>query len=140
MSYLTQASLGSLVPPAFIVQALDDDADGIADEGLWDMIAAEASQAVDGFLAGRYPVPFAAPVPATVAQAARVFAAEMLYTRRNFTGSANPFTARADRFRDRLEKIGTGDLPLDAASAAVSPPVAVVKADALTAPSFNINA
>jgi phage gp36-like protein len=139
MSYLTQDSLGSIVPPAFIIQALDDDADGLADDGLWDSIAAEAAEAVDAFLAGRYAVPFSDPAPAVVAQAAKVFAAEMLYTRRGFTGQQNPFTVRADSARARLEKIGSGELPLDASAPATKPPVSIVSAEALTVPNSKLN-
>jgi phage gp36-like protein len=108
MSYITQSDLESRVPPAFIVQALDDDGDGEADAGLWDKVASAVDAQINGRLEGRYAVPLAAPVPAVVIEAALVLAAEALYLRRGISGDQNPWSKQADGIRDRLERIGSG--------------------------------
>ncbi|MBU4460298.1 MAG: DUF1320 domain-containing protein, partial [Verrucomicrobia bacterium] len=78
MPYVTKADLEGLIPPQFITEALDDDGDGVEDAGLWDKVAAQAGEAVDALLGQRFEVPFAAPVPPLVSQAAKIFAASAL--------------------------------------------------------------
>jgi phage gp36-like protein len=112
MPYVLQSALKGKVPDDLLLQALDDNADGVADEGIWDAISADVDRAIDGRLEGRYTVPLAAPLPAVVAEAAIVFAAEAVYMRRGLAGDQNPWTKQADGFRKRLEAIGTGEQPL----------------------------
>lgn len=113
MAYTTQAQVETAIPSQHLRDALDDDGDGQPDEGVLTSILASADQAVDGFLAGLFTVPFVAPVPAAVAEAAFVFACERIYDRRQIV-ERNPWTARADGWRERLAKIGAGEMPLDA--------------------------
>lgn len=113
MSYTTQQRIATAIPAPHLVDALDDNQDGLADDGLLDEIIASASQAVDALLAGAYTVPFApGSVPPVAAEASFIFACERIYDRRQATDK-NPFRDQADKWRDRLEKIGNGDLPLD---------------------------
>lgn len=114
MAYLEESDLAAHIPPNFLTEALDDDNDGEADAGLLDLIIEEASLAVDAYLAGRYETPFTDPVPAIAGRAARVFTLESLYLRRGYNGEENPWTSEADKLRERLEKIGEGDAPLEA--------------------------
>lgn len=113
MAYVTQARIETALPPQHLRDALDDDGDGQADSGILEEIIASASQAVDGFLAGLFAVPFADPAPAAAAEAAFVFALERIYDRRQ-AGERNPWRSQADGWRERLERMGKGDLPLDA--------------------------
>lgn len=122
--YVTQQRIQAAIPGPILTAALDDDRDGQADDGVLDEVVAAASQAVDGLLSGRYAVPFANPGP-TVMEAAFIFACELIYDRRE-TGEKNPWKARGNKFRERLEKIGNGDLPLDAKLVAAFKPGAVV--------------
>jgi len=113
MSYILQTALKGKVPDDLLLQALDDNADGVADDGIWDTIAADVDRAIDGRLEGRYTVPLAAPLPAVVVEAATVFAAEAVYMRRGLAGDQNPWIKQADAFRKRLESIGSGEMPLN---------------------------
>lgn len=117
MPYVTQAELETLIPPSALVDGLDDDRDGRADADLLANIFTAASNAVDAYLAGLYTVPFATP-SALVKEAARVFAAEMVFSRRLSGDDRNPWKTRADGLRDHLAQIRDGKLTLDAADAA----------------------
>lgn len=112
MSYFLRSELEAKVPALLIVQALDDDGDGVEDAGKWDALVADVERAIDGRLEGRFTVPLAAPQPAVVHESAVVLAAEAIYMRRGLAGDQNPWVKQADALRARLEKIGSGDLPL----------------------------
>lgn len=114
MSYCTEAEISRMVGPENFDLMLDDDKDGTADAGLFDALAADASEAVDAYLGAQYDVPFAAPVPAFARMCAKVFCAELLYQRRGVARDANPWTRQADTLRTRLERIAKGDDTLDA--------------------------
>ena len=114
MSYCTQSDIEALIPPDLLTAALDDDRDGNADNGLLATILDAASNAVDSYLQGLYSVPFATP-PALCKQAAIIFAAEMLYARRQSGEDRNPMKQRADGLRTHLEQLRDGKLILNAA-------------------------
>jgi phage gp36-like protein len=124
MPYVTLDDIRSLIPGDFLTQALDDDSDGAIDA--WDYVAEAASRAVDAHLGVRYTVPFAAPAPAIVTEAAVIFAAEACYIRRGIGGKENPFADRARLLRDTLAKIAAGDLPLDPGKARARPSVSLI--------------
>lgn len=128
MSYVTQSQIETEIPPLHLNDALDDDRDGTADSGLLANIISKAEQAVDAFLAGLYEVPFTTP-PAAAREAAFVFSCEAIYARRQILDK-NPYTDRANFWRERLEKIGNGELPLDAATEKSFTPGAAVTEDA----------
>ena len=112
--YVTQAQLETEIPAPHLADAVDDDAAGGADTDKLDAILQKASDAVDSFLAGLYPTPFADPAPAACREAAFMFAGELIYARRGVSTDENPFTKRANDWRKTLTLIGRGDLPLDA--------------------------
>lgn len=128
MSYTTQTEIEKLIPPQHLNDALDDDRDGAADDGALDSLIAVAANAVDAYLAGLYTVPFETP-GAVVKEACLIFACEAVYARRLGLNEKNPFTDRADAWRKRLEKIGAGELPLDAAEEKPNTPGAAVTED-----------
>ena len=109
--YVALTDLHGKIPPAFLTQALDDDGDGAADAGLWELIASQAGDAIDGVLGQRYATPFD-PAPAIVRTAALIFAAEAVYARRGVSPEQNPWKAQADATRAKLAAIGTGAEPL----------------------------
>ncbi len=111
-AYCDQSAITAVIPAPTLTDALDDDRDGVADDGLLDTIIAQASQSVDAYLSGLYTTPFADPVPAPVAEAATVFACEMIYDRRPVAN--NPFKAAADAWRTRLQAIAKREQNLDA--------------------------
>lgn len=112
MPYTTRQQIEAKLPPRFLLEALDDDGDGEEDENLFDTLNEMASARVDGYLGQRYSVPFTAPVPGVVTEAALAFLMETLYERRGMIGQANPYAQEAQAMRSRLEKIGTGAQPL----------------------------
>ena len=113
MSYVKQIDLKGKISDDLMLQALDDNNDGVADDGVWDSIASDVDKAINGPLEGRYTVPLALPYPAVVSEAAVIFACEAVYMRRGLAGKdQNPWVSRADSLRKRLEAIGNGDQPL----------------------------
>jgi len=119
MPYITASDIEARFTDAFLDQALDDDTDGVRDTGLLESVLTAASDDVDGILGAAYTVPFSSPYPAAAKGAALAFACELLYARRMGKSSkdVNPWTARADDWRRRLEDIVLGKVPLRSATA-----------------------
>lgn len=107
MAYLDRAALEAVVPPTFVVQALDDNEDGVEDSGLWDRVVAGIDRQINSRLAPAYAVPLAAPYPDVVTEAAVVLGAEALYLRRGL--AENPWTEQANAMRERLGALGRGE-------------------------------
>jgi len=126
MSYVTQTQIETAIPAPHLLDALDDNRDGVADTGLLTAIIAQASQAVDAFLCGLYDVPFTDP-PAIVKEAAFVFACELIYARREMGGDdkKSPWLGRANAWRTQLQKVAGSELPLDSTTTPTIPGVAV---------------
>ena len=132
MAYVTQTDIEVEIPAPHLVDALDDDRDGVPDSNKVDEVIARASSAVDAFLGGIYSVPFADPAPAPVKEAALIFAGEAICQRRQLFGDANPYNARANAWRLRLADIGKGKEPLAAGLARnFAPGAAVTEAAAV---------
>lgn len=129
MAYTTQSEIETKIPANHLVNALDDDGDGNADTGILTAIIESAGNAVDAYLAGLFTVPFADPAPAPCREAAFIFSCETIYDRRQIL-EKNPFKDRADFWRKRLEEIGKGAIPLDAAQSKTFTPGDSILADA----------
>lgn len=123
MPYVTQADPLTYFSAQAVIKFLDDDGDGVPDNGLFDQIVQDASMEVDGRLNQTYTVPFTDPAPVKVRAAALVFVCEAFYQRRNVPPERNPFTARADYWRIELDKIGRDGKGLDNSTLRVVPPV-----------------
>lgn len=137
MPYVTQADLAADIPPQFILQALDDDGDGAADPGAWDLIAQKVGNEIDAKIGGRYRVPMipdtvkyplTAGFPPVIAHAAQVLAAEKLFTRRQMSGAKNPLAEEVAAVRAQLTLIGKGELPLDPDDNRADPSASVITA------------
>ena len=115
MPYTTRAIIETRIPAALLLEALDDNADGLEDEGAFDALVASASAEVDGYLSGLFTVPFAEPIPSKVAVATAAFVCELVYQRRNVPADKNPFATMANWWREHLQKVGNRELPFDAA-------------------------
>ncbi len=119
MPYLELADLNGQIPPQFLVQALDDDNDGVVDA--WAQVQTSAADDVDALLEGRFTVPLTLdPLPKIIKRAAIAFACELCYRRRSTPDSDNPWKGRADSFRKILAAITAGDLKLAAGPAAIA--------------------
>lgn len=125
MAYVTQDDLAGYLPPDFLLEALDDDADGVEDAGLWALLVAAVEDEIDSILGQRYTVPFSSP-PAVVTHSARLLALEALYQRRGVHGDANPWASRAQAQREKLDRIATGEEPLTPDTGRTKPSVSVV--------------
>lgn len=112
MSYVVQADLEGKIPQQLLLQALDDNGDGLADDGVWDKLVTDVESAINSRLEANYTIPLETPVPAIITEAAKVLAAEAIYMRRGLTGDQNPWTKQADAMRKRLEDIGSGSVQL----------------------------
>lgn len=132
MAYTTRQAIKGLIPPDILTEALDDDRDGQEDPGNWEAVLAAACEAVDSRLGSRYDTPFADPVPAIVAEGAKVFVLELLHARRGATPEANPLTAQANAMRKRLEGIGEGRAPLVPELSRKRPPISIIQTKAGT--------
>ena len=118
MSYFELEDLEADIPPDFLVQALDDNADGEIDA--FTKVQTRACQMVDSLLESRFNVPFN-PVPSKIKQAAVLFACWLCYARRSVPEKDNPFANSKSAIERKLEKIEAGDLGLSVAPTAQEP-------------------
>jgi len=133
MAYTAQSEILSRLPERFLIEALDDDGDGIADPEAWEAVANGAATEIDGLLGMRFSTPFPAPVPAVVAAASLILIMEALYDRRGMTGKDNnPYYIRAEEQRATLRKIGAGDMPLTPTIQKATPTVRAITEPART--------
>lgn len=128
MSYTTRAKIETQLPPQFILEACDDDKDGVEDAGLFDAILAEADGELNGILGQRFTVPFTGDLPPILPRAATLFVLETLYRRRGYGTEANPnpFTGEARRMREKLDRIARGEEPLAPEQVRTRPSVSLI--------------
>lgn len=96
--------LAGQMPLAQIEQALDDNADGVADDSAWALVQSDAEERIQSCFGGAVP----AAHTTAAAEARRLFILESLYNRRGVT-EGNPFTARAAAAEKRLRALASGD-------------------------------
>ena len=120
---LIQDELGGV---AKLTEALDDTGTGQVDANLMARLLQRASDAVDSFLSGRYIVPLN-PVPKLAVEASTIFCCEIIFNRRRQgLEQKNPYTARADDFREELKAIADRKKSLDATDRPAFTPGAVL--------------
>lgn len=128
--YLALTDLEGSIPAQFLVQALDDNNDGVIDAPVWAKVLADAQEEVDSFLEGRFTLPLViTPLPKIFKRAAMAFACELLYRRRATPDETNPWKKQADALRKTLGMIRDGTLKLSAtpdSDAAMPDPAATV--------------
>ena len=129
MAYISQQQVIDEFTLPRLTDALDDDGDGVMDDGLLDRIIAAGQIAVDGFLEGRYIVPLTT-VPRLAQEANLIFVCEKIYERRRQgPDEKNPFTSRANAFRDELKAVSDGNKSIDAQLRPAFVPGAVIARD-----------
>lgn len=114
MPYTTTAAIEAKIPAPVLNDALDDDGDGVRDDGLLDQIVMNASDAVDALICNRVSLPIAT-IPASVRHAALWFAIEEIFSRRQKDLPKDAATAIAAA-RKWLEAVRDGKQQLDASS------------------------
>ena len=102
--YVVQTDLLSIIPSQFLIDAMDDNGDGVADPGVWDAISDKVDIAIDSVLAeNKVVLPLTPPYPEPVLNAAQFAALDRLYLRRGVqAGEHNPWSKRA---RDSMEAL-----------------------------------
>jgi phage gp36-like protein len=124
--YVLIGDLDADLPPQFLVQALDDDNDGIADAGIWTKVLKSVSEEIDGILGQKFAVPFGNPLPAIAVHAARQLAIAKLYQRRGIEDKANPYAKAAADIREKLKAIAQGKEPLAPELQQSAPSVSII--------------
>ena len=114
VTYTTLAEVKAKLPYDFIIEALDDDKDGLMDEDVLTAVLEDAANQVDARLGKRYSVPFnPAALEPIISSSSLMFVLETLYQRRGYgTEENNPFLASARAARAELNEIGNGAVPL----------------------------
>ena len=105
--------LSAYLPPARIVECLDDDADGQPDAAAWAAVREGAEERLRAIF-GPEGVPAA--LDALAEYARKIFALSLLYARRGLGGDENPFVDEARRAEDRLKALAQGDENTDGAT------------------------
>ena len=114
MPYITRNDILTKISNSDLDQFTDDNGDGVADQGVLDLVISIASNAADVYVASIYQTPFTGYIPSKIKDAALIFAVEMMYQRRLAPEEKNIFKPQADLWREVLRTIGTGQVPLDA--------------------------
>jgi hypothetical protein len=135
MPYVALTDLYGKIPQPFLVQALDDDQSGVANQATFDLIASQVALDIEARLGQRYATPFVAsegqPIPQIVLHAALIFACEGVYARR-VPIDQNPWTGMANSLRAKLDRIGNGQEPLTPSIQRQDPSVTVIAAPSKT--------
>ena len=112
MTKLTIDDLVGDMPEAMIVEALDDDRDGYADEAVFNAALKSANDRAEAVFGG--------PVPARYAKAAdyavRVFLLDLIHRRHGDADENNPFASVAEEQVNRLRALASGTESIDATS------------------------
>jgi phage gp36-like protein len=112
MAYTTTEAIQAKVPGPVLNDALDDNGDGLPDEGLLDQIIANAADAVDAMICNRVTLPLIE-APASVRNAALWFAVEEIYGRRQ-AEMPKDFATAIKAARGWLGAVRDGEQQLDA--------------------------
>ena len=128
MPYVTTDQVTSEIPAPVLRDALDDLGDGEDHPEVLAGIVSNASQEVDGYLAGLFTVPFADPAPMKVRSAALAFTIERIYSRRE-KDLPKRWADQSKFWREHLQAVGNRELPFDAAVAKAFTPGAAVTLD-----------
>ena len=112
MSYFTQTDLEVLIPPGWVVEALDDDADGAQDATLFSELQTVIEGRINGKLGQRYAVPITAGLADDFLRDCAVhMAAAVLYKRRGLYAQF-PYVDELEDLTTTLNAIARGEEPL----------------------------
>jgi hypothetical protein len=130
MAYFAQSDIEPLIPPAWLVEGLDDDGDGSQDA--FTAVQTAVENLVNGMLALRYEVPITvsgnAGLTAFFTALCSHWAAEMIYARRG-QQEAFPHAATLKALRDRFDAIVSGREPLNISTERHESAIAVISED-----------
>ena len=112
MTKLTIDDLVGDMPEAMIVQSLDDDRDGFADDKAFSAALKSANDRAEAVFGGVIPERYAR----TAGYAVRVFLLDLLYRRHGDADEKNPWARTAEEQAQRLKALASGTEAIDATS------------------------
>lgn len=112
MTKLTIDDLVGDMPEEMIVQSLDDDRDGLADDKAFSAALASANARAEAVFGGPVPARYAR----TADYAVRVFLLDLLYRRHGDADEKNPWARLAEQEEARLKGLANGTEAIDATS------------------------
>ena len=112
MTTLTIDDLIGDMPEQKIIEALDDDGDGLADESAFRAVLASANERAAAIFGGNVPPQYSV----AAGHAVRVFCLDLLYRRRGTADEANPWTKLAEAQEARLRALAAGTEAIDAST------------------------
>ncbi|MBQ6341427.1 MAG: hypothetical protein IJI36_19990 [Kiritimatiellae bacterium] len=110
MTRLTIDDLTGDMPEQKLIEALDDDQDGFADEKAFAAALASANARAEAIFGGAVPVQYSS----SADYAVRVFLLDILYRRRGVADDSNPWAKLADEQEARLRALASGTEAIDA--------------------------
>jgi hypothetical protein len=117
VSYIVYADMKGLIPDEWLLQAADDNADGVEDafEEARDL----AEDDINAILSARYTTPIenGSSIP-FLKSVTKYHTLEVLYARRGYSQDAFPHRATLKTFWDQLQAIGRREMELDPAKGA----------------------
>lgn len=111
MAYTTREKITARIPADFVKRIAPEPTEDKPDDVLSDIIATIDTE-IDGYLATRFSVPFVAPVPAVIQNAALVLACHALFMRGDRPDEGNPWAKAADEVRRHLADVRDGGATL----------------------------
>ena len=109
MTKITIDDLTGDMPEQILIQALDDDRDGLADEKAFRAALASANERAEAIFGGAVPAQYAQPVDYAV----RVFLLDLLYRRHGDDDGKNPWAKPAEAQEARLRALAAGTESID---------------------------
>ena len=109
MTTLTIDDLAGDMPEQTLIQALDDDRDGLADEKAFRAALASANARAEAIFGGAAPAQYATAVDYAV----RVFLLDLLYRRHGDADEKNPWAKQAEAQEARLRALANGTEAID---------------------------
>ena len=110
MTRLTIDDLTGDMPEQKLIEALDDDQDGFADEKAFAAALASANARAEAIFGGAVPAQYSS----SADYAVRVFLLDILYRRRGVADDSNPWAKLADEQEARLRALASGTEAIDA--------------------------
>ena len=112
-TYITRQELLGEISQSMLDEALKDTKNAkLSADDVWLELHNSVADDIHWRIEPRVKVPFFSEVPSSVKRSARIFALEAIFKRRKVSPKDNPYTAMANELRERLNKIGSGEMPL----------------------------
>ena len=112
MTRLTIDDLTGDMPEQKLIEALDDDQDGFADEKAFAAALASANARAEAVFGGAVPAQYAAAADYAV----RVFLLDLIYRRHGDPDEKNPWAKQAEAQEARLRALASGTEAIDGSS------------------------